>query len=367
LQYLYYYTISNQVCCFQFYSQEYGFEELYAGYGFGNPAQKAILSAGFNFHICMDLILDILRPIVTALLSTTWLQTHPANPNSLEAIKQWIAHRSAGSETFSSFAEITLQGMGSVEVRRKGIRRNLKAMNEGGTKEELIYMTVTNRVAYSKARLRDLQEYGIRAPDEVRADHRRNFTFGDFSSNKEGIDFFIEGSINHQKPQMTSSSPSGMQAASAMSSLGSNLRNATYREAGAPIPTDKAERSRPIIEETIKRCEGLLAGLPNPFAVEVRREGEDADMVTALDGRRLPRTSSMKYLRKIGLENIEEYCKKKRPFTRIRLQCQGDKVTGSEESDDEDSELSSAFEGFVADEADESEAVRTADLGEDET
>ena len=305
----------------------------------------------------MDLVLDILRPILSSRLVTTWLLTNPTDPSSISELKQWIEEMSSVSVTFASFAELTLYRFGATSLRRKGIRRNLAAAGEAGRKDIWPFMGVLNRISYFKAISRDEQEYAIRAPEPVRADHRANYSFGETSSNKEPIDFWMEGSIHQQKPQMTSSSVVGMESASAMASLDSSLRKTLYREAGREQPRDSLERSRTVITETYSKVEALMANLPNPFAVTVRVEDVE-DKLRALDGRILPPTSSMTFLRELGVKNIVEYCGTKRHPVRVRLQCQGDKQPGDGDSDDEDEQLGAMF---VAQQDEDAAAARAAD------
>jgi hypothetical protein len=99
----------------------------------------------------MDLVEEILRPLLTELLVTTWLKTDPADPDSLDDLKHWIKERSRSSTTFASFADLTLATMGSVTLRRKGIRRNVKAAHQAGRKDILPLLSVTGRHQYAYA------------------------------------------------------------------------------------------------------------------------------------------------------------------------------------------------------------------------
>ena len=286
--------------------REYGYDDVFAaGYGFGSDKQKHILFRGYDFHICMEFILDVCRPIMIDLLIEGWIDTEPEDKNSVDDLLAHIVHQCDISAHYESHAGLAIVIFSSMALIRKGIRNNVKAMHEAGRKNILPLMGLLNHISYFKAIIRDLYEYGYRAHTDIQKHRRRHFTFGSGPVNKEAPDFWIEGTIKDMKPMITSDDSAGFETAALLVNSKDGITSMLYKQAGKKAPERERRRAPTKLTKTLANIRAK-AKHHNPFTF-VQEGDSDTVLMNLVRSKTLPKTSGMASLMDAGNASIVKF------------------------------------------------------------
>ena len=309
--------------------REYGYDEVFAaGYGFGSDKQKNILFRGYDFHICMEFLLDICRPIMIDLLIEGWIDSskESAAQSSVDELLAHISSQSELSEHYKCHADLATTVLSSMALIRKGIRNNVKAMHEAGRKTILPIMGLLNHISYFKAIIRDLYEYGYRAHGRIQKHRRKNFTFGSGSVNKEPPDFWMENTIKDMKPMITSDDSTGFETAALLANSKNDITSMLYKQAGKKAPELERRRAPTKLTKTLSNIRAK-AKPHNPFTfVSDSSSSSDTELMNLLRTKKLPPSSSWTSLVSTGRDSITQYVQSGRKTlpTRVVLSFQTD-------------------------------------------
>ncbi|KAJ1425019.1 hypothetical protein B484DRAFT_432222 [Ochromonadaceae sp. CCMP2298] len=255
-----------------------GYDLLASVFNFKSLNAVRCLFVGFDNHICNDFVDQISRRAALDVLAERFLSSNPTEQTA-EAFYAWIIENRKHDEHFRSHTLLCLEVLTSYSMVIKGMRLCRKDVHDAGRKMLVPLCIMLRHRTYTRAVIKDLFEYGVACPREVREDRIKYFSIGSADDNKECPDFHMEHEVGKLKKFLTQDSAFGFQVAAAMSTIGASLRYMIFREAGKKPPRTEQPRTQPALWRTLKKAKAAMRSV-QPFAIVPGRKE-----VRTLDGR----------------------------------------------------------------------------------